>query len=303
MHLVTPHRAALAAFAGLLGLGIGFAPATGTVASPPPRQEVAVETLAVAGGVHVLVGRGGNVGVFVGDEGVLVIDDQMKPTEQALFDAIDALSKAPWRFVLNTHVHGDHTGNNASFGARAPIVAHANVRARLADPKRDGGPLAAPALPVVTFEEGLELHLNGERVRVKHFANAHTDGDSVVFFERANVVHTGDLFFHGRFPIIDLDRGGSVRGVVEAVDELLTMLSDDVRLIPGHGALARKSDLVAYRDMLADSLKLVEAAQREGKSLEQMQQERVLSKYAALAQQPNSEQRFLETVARELGAK
>lgn len=298
MQIPHPERAALAAFLTLLGAGLwlGRAPL-----ALPQASEVTVS--AVAGGVHLLMGRGGNVAVLVGDEGVVVVDDQMAPTEQALLAAIDGLSKAPWRFVLNTHFHGDHTGNNASFGARAPILAHANVRARLADPQRAGGALKAPALPVVTYADGLELHLGGERVRVRHFPNAHTDGDSVVFFERANVVHMGDVFFHERFPFVDLDSGGSVIGVVSAVDQVLAQIDDETRLIPGHGGLATKRDLIAYRDMLAECLELVRAAARDGLTLEAMKAARVLAKHEKLAWPFVGEERFLETIARELGVK
>lgn len=291
--LRAPALAALG-FSALFSLGLGLRPVE-------PQEAASVTTTPVAGNVHLLVGVGGNVGVLCNDYGVLVIDDQMAPTEKPLLAAIEALSREPWRFVLNTHHHGDHTGNNPSFGARAPIVAHENVRARLRDPKRRNGPLAAPALPVITFADGLALHFGDEHVRVVHYPNAHTDGDSVVYFERANVVHMGDLFFHERFPFVDLDSGGSVAGVVRAVERVLAEIDDSTKVIPGHGRLATKQDLAAYRDMLVDCLKLVGDAKAAKKSLATLKSERVLGKYAALAWEFVGEERFLETLARELG--
>ncbi|MCK6448550.1 MAG: MBL fold metallo-hydrolase [Planctomycetes bacterium] len=294
MSLLRAPWLAAVGFSALFALGLGLRPAASA-------QDVSVKSTPVSGGVHLLVGVGGNVGVLCNDYGVLVVDDQMAPTEEPLLDAIDALSKAPWRFVLNTHHHGDHTGNNASFGARAPIVAHENARTRLTDPQRRNGPLVAPGVPVITYADGLALHFGDERVRVVHYANAHTDGDSVVYFERANVVHMGDLFFQGRFPFVDLDSGGSVAGVVRAVERVLAEIDDATKVIPGHGALATKRELAAYRDVLVDCLKLVGDAKAAKKSLATLKSERTLKKYESLAWEFVGEERFLETVARELG--
>jgi cyclase len=298
MFVVTPPRALCAAFAVLFAVGVWSAKPAAVAA---PAAEVKVHE--IVGGLHWIEGRGGNVGLCTGSDGVLVIDDKFKDDERDLVAAIESVSKAPWRFVLNTHHHGDHTGGNAAFGLRAPIVAHANVRTRLADEKQRDGAMPASGLPMVTYEDGLELHLNGENIRVKHYANAHTDGDSVVFFEKANTVHMGDLYFAGRFPFVDIDGGGSVRGLVAAVTEILDGLPANARIIPGHGPLSTKAELTAYRDMVSDSLKLVGDAKSAGKTLAQMKQERPLKKYEALAWQFINEEKFLETIARELDVK
>ncbi|HVS08908.1 MAG TPA: MBL fold metallo-hydrolase [Planctomycetota bacterium] len=293
-------RALLAcAFLVLLGSAWGLSPR-----EPDPQEPVQVRSHPVAGPVHWIEGRGGNLGVSAGEDGLLLIDDQFEDLAPQIQAELDKLSKAPLRFVVNTHWHGDHTGGNAVFGRKAPIVAQENVRERLQGKSAGRGPSEPTpphALPVVTYLQSVSLHLNGEEVRVVHYPGAHTDGDSVVFFMRSNVVHMGDLFFSGRFPFVDLDSGGSVRGVERSVREILDVLADDVKIIPGHGPMSTKADLRRYRDMLADAIARVEKALAAGKSVEEMKEGNVLAGYEEWAWGFVGMERFVETLVRDLG--
>ncbi|HEX9728807.1 MAG TPA: MBL fold metallo-hydrolase [Gemmatimonadales bacterium] len=225
-------------------------------AQQPDWDAVQIQTVPVADGLYILVGRGGNIGLSVGTDGAFVIDDQYAPLTDKILAAIAAVTDAPVRFVLNTHWHGDHTGGNESLGAAgALIVAHENVRRRLnPEQVRDlvgRGQQAPPAaLPVITFSDELTFYWNSEALRVVHVAHAHTDGDAIILFERANAVHMGDVFFNGRYPFIDRESGGSVQGIIAAVDAVLGMVRPDTRIIPGHGAMGGPAELRAYRDML-----------------------------------------------------
>ena len=219
------------------------------------KVEIRAETLAP--GVAVLFGAGGNIGVSFGPDGTVLVDDQFAPLTPKIVAAVAALGAPPARFVVNTHWHFDHTGGNENLGkAGAVIVAHDNVRKRLAAGqaiafiKRTFPPAPAAALPVVTFHEGVTLHLNGDEVQVTHVHDAHTDGDALIKWRRANVLHTGDVFIRG-LPLIDRESGGSVQGLLAAVDTALTLCDDATRIIPGHGAVAGRADLVAYRAMIA----------------------------------------------------
>ena len=223
------------------------------------KQEVTIVAEQVSGGVYMLTGRGGNIGVSVGPDGVFMIDDQYAPLTDAIREAVRKLSDQPIRFVLNTHWHGDHTGGNENLGkAGTLIVAHDNVRERLSTDQsmpffgRDVPASPAAALPVVTFSDALSFHLNGEDIRALHFPAAHTDGDAVVHFRGSNVVHMGDIYFNGLYPFIDSGSGGSIRGMVTAIDDVLPLMDADTRVIPGHGPLSNREELAAYRNMLAD---------------------------------------------------
>lgn len=265
--------------------------------SPPQDAEVAVHP--VGGSVSMLEGKGGNVAVSAGPDGLLMVDNQFADMAPKLRAAMDGLSKAPLRFLVNTHVHGDHTGGNAVFGALAPIVAHVNVRSRLAE----SGDKPIAALPVVTFEDRLTLYVNGEEIEVRHVANAHTDGDSIVWFRGSNVLHLGDTFFHKRFPFIDLDSGGSVRGLTRVIGELLAQLPKDIKIIPGHGPLATLDDLAGYHAMLIDCQKLVADALAAGKDAKAMKEAKLLSKYDAYSWNFISAERFIDVLARDAQAK
>ena len=236
---------------------------------------VEVKATHVSGNIHMLEGAGGNIAVSTGPDGVLIVDDQFAPMAQKISAAIEKLDQGPIKFVLNTHWHGDHTGGNAHFGKKAAIVAQANVRNRLAG-KSD---TPKEALPVVTFENGASVHFNGEEIRLIHLGPAHTDGDSIIHFTKSGVFHLGDQFFNGRFPFVDLGSGGDVAGLLKNIEQILPKIPEDAKIIPGHGALATHADLVAYRDMLVETINLVKKAQADGKSLTDLKAAGLPEKY------------------------
>lgn len=262
-------------------------------AAPLPALAQAPDTLPVrvvpiAGGVSMLVGRGGNLAVSAGPDGVFLVDDQYAPMTERIRAAVATLSDRPVRFVVNTHWHGDHTGGNENFGrAGAVIVAHDNVRRRMSTEQfieqlRDTVP-ASPreALPVVTFAEGVTFHLNGDEVHVFHVPPAHTDGDALVHFRRAGVIHMGDTYFNGFYPFIDLSSGGSVDGVIGAANRGLALADAATRIIPGHGPLSGRDELRAYRDMLVGARAAVLREVAAGKTLEQVKAARPTAQWDA----------------------
>lgn len=261
-----------------------------TIATPlvaqtaPAEVEIKPETLAP--GVAVLFGQGGNIGVSWGTDGTVLIDDQFAPLTPKIEAAVADLGATPVKFLINTHWHFDHTGGNENFGrAGVLILAHDNVRVRMIAGAtglagRDIPPAPAVALPVVTYEDGLKLHLNGDEVRTMHLHNGHTDGDSIVIWKKANVIHAGDLFFNKvTLPFIDIRSGGSARGMLAAIEKTLTLANDETKIIPGHGPVANKADLIAYRDMLKDVIGKVDAAIKAGKSLSEVQAMKPAAKY------------------------
>jgi len=236
-----------------------------------------VRTEKVAEGIYVLFGNGGNVGVSAGPDGVFIIDDQYAPMTPALSAAIAEISDSPVRFVINTHWHGDHTGGNENFGKMgAVVIAHDNVRARMSVPQameffKRAVPASPPgALPVITFSDSVSLHLNGDDVRVIHVADAHTDGDAIIHFRKANVIHAGDTFFNGWYPFIDADSGGSIAGLMAAIDAMLALSDDGTRIIAGHGPVAGKAELEAYRKMLVETVTRIRTLRAEGKTADEI---------------------------------
>lgn len=217
----------------------------------------------VAGSVHMMEGAGGNIGISAGEDGVLIIDSQFAPLSGKISAAIDKLGKGKPKYLLNTHWHGDHTGGNANFAKTADIIAHRNVRKRMAASSK----VVKGALPVITFNQNLTLNFNGDTIHAIHFPSGHTDGDSVIFFTKANVVHMGDHFFAGRFPYIDVGSGGDPKGYLKNVSRVLkTEILDDTKIIPGHGPLSTRPDLEKFRDVIAKSIATVEAGIKAGKS-------------------------------------
>lgn len=271
-----------------------------------PAQEdksAQIQVHPVAGSVSMLEGEGGNIGVCAGPDGVLMIDDQFAGMAPKIQAALATLSKEPLRFVINTHCHGDHTGGNEIFGALAPIIAQTNVRVRMSKPsarqgkEQPGSP--ARALPVITFDDRVLLHSNAEEIEVRHVNPAHTDGDSIVWFHTSNVVHMGDTFFNGRFPFVDLDSGGSVRGLTKDIADLLAELPKDAHLIPGHGPLATIKDLENYHAMLVDTQKLVAQALAAGKDAALMKKENLLAKYSSWSWDFINADTFLDLLIRD----
>ncbi len=253
--------------------------AAALLAAPTAAQQdfSAVEVTAehVAGAVHMLTGAGGNIGVSAGEDGILIVDDQFAPLADKIRAALAGISPGDLEFVVNTHFHFDHTGGNAIFGKEALIVAHTNVRKRLAEGAgvrgRPAEPAPKEALPVVTYDDGLSIHFNGEEVVVGHLQAGHTDGDSFIYFTDSNVVHLGDQFFAGRFPFVDVGNGGNAVGLRDSIGWALDHLPADAKVIPGHGPLSSVDDLRKYHRMLAECVATVKAGKDAGKTVEEIQ--------------------------------
>jgi len=242
-------------------------------------DKVEISTIKVAENIYMLQGAGGNIGVCVGDDGVFIIDDQFAPLTPKIKSAIAKLSSKKIRFVINTHWHHDHVGGNENMGeAGAVIVAHQNVRKRMStdqfmeffNKKVPSAPKTA--LPVITFTRDITFHLNDEETRIFHAKEAHTDGDAIVFFEKSNVIHTGDIYFSGMYPFIDKSSHGSVDGVITAARHILDIINDDTKVIPGHGPLSNKAELTVYVEMLVSLRAKMSAYIAKGKTLEEIKQ-------------------------------
>jgi cyclase len=245
-----------------------------SAAAQGPQQDfsaVQIKTHRVAGNVYYLEGQGGNVGLLVGDDGVLLIDDQFAPLSEKLLAAIRELSDKPIRMLVNTHVHGDHTGGNENFGKLGiDIVAHDNVRVRLARGVNNAAPAPAAALPVVTFGDSMTLHLNGETIRIGKLPPAHTDGDSYIHFVNADVIHTGDVFRTVGYPGVDGNNGGTVQGTIEALQALVDLAGPSTKILPGHGVVVTRAEVAAFRDLTVDLQKRFTDLIRQGMTLEQV---------------------------------
>jgi cyclase len=283
------------------------------LASPSLAQQdfskVEVKATKVNGNIYMLQGSGGNIGVSVGTDGILIVDDQFAPLADKIKAALKTLGDGKLKFVLNTHWHGDHTGGNVVFGPEAPIIAHDNVRKRLATEqksevfKRTTPASPKEALPVITFGQSLSVHFNGEEIRVIHFPQGHTDGDSVIFFSNSNVVHMGDDFFAGRFPFVDLESGGTVQGLVKNVGEIIAKLPADVKIIPGHGPLSSLDDLKQYHRMLTETMSVVQKKMAEGKTVDQIKSEGLPDEWKEWGTGFIKTDMWLETIYRSLSKK
>jgi len=244
------------------------------------NQEVTIKVNKLTDHVYMLVGQGGNIGVSVGDDGVFVIDDQFAPLSSKIIAAIRTLSDKPIKFLANTHWHGDHTGGNVNFQKEGAIImAHKNVRKRLKETKkRDGSMNPKEALPVITFDDTMSLHMNGEEVAVFHTDNAHTDGDAVLYFTESNVLHTGDTYFKGWYPYIDLGSGGSVNGYINTVKKSLMLIDDETKIIPGHGPVSNKKEYAAFLGMMQGLKKIIVSEIEKGRTEDEVANDASLTK-------------------------
>jgi cyclase len=310
---------------GVLLLGMRCALAQEEPKSPaaqaPDFSAVEVKASKVAGNVYVLTSSGGNIGATagniaasVGEDGVLMVDDQFAPLAPKIRAALKPFSPKPVRFVINTHWHEDHTGGNAEFAETATILAHANVRKRLIAGSKtplpafwrgqgvfsEFPPVAGKALPVITFEQEISLWFNGEEIRVIHPGIGHTDGDSVIWFTKSNVVHMGDDYFAGAFPFVDSANGGSVRGLIQSLDVILGQIPADAKIIPGHGPVTSVDELRKYRDMLAGTVAAVKKGLDASKTVEQMQREKILAPWADWGKGFIKQDLFIAVIAEDL---
>lgn len=283
--------------------------ALATSASAQDRfADVQIQVTPIRDGLALLTGEGGNIVASVGADGTFIIDDQYAQLSDKIRAALATLGDQPVRFILNTHFHGDHTGGNQNFGAAgAVIVAQDNVRERMSRDqflqtfKRDLKAAPPAALPLVTFSDGLSLHLNGQDVRAIHVAHAHTDGDALVWFEQAKVLHMGDLYFNGLYPFIDVDAGGSIHGMIAGVQRALAMIDDRVIVVPGHGPLSNSAELKRYGEMLVVLRDRIAALKAQGKSLQQAIQAKPSAEYdAALGGKFISPELLVELIYRSL---
>lgn len=270
-------------------------------------SRVEIKSAKVAGNVYMLQGAGGNIGVSVGADGILIVDDQYAPLADKIKAALKTLGEGKLKFVLNTHWHGDHTGGNAAFGPEAPVIAHTNVRKRLAEGMNVTGRTVQPApkeaLPVITFDHNVSVHFNGEEIRALHFPRGHTDGDAVIFFPAANVVHMGDLFFNGMFPFVDIDSGGDVEGYIKNVGEVLAKLPAGAKIIPGHGPLATAEDLKRSHDMMLKTTDIVRKKMAAGKTLDQIKAEGLPEEWKSWSWNFVTTDRWIATIHRSYSKK
>jgi len=263
------------------------------VAQDQDFSKVQIKVTKVSGNIYMLVGEGGNIAASVGEDGIVIVDDQYAPLADKIAAALKGIGATdkPVRFVINTHYHGDHTGGNAPFAAKgSTVIAQDNVRKRMETGGKAGigtamtmdvKPAAKGALPIITFDHDVTVHLNGEDIRALHFPGGHTDGDAIVFFPKANVVHMGDDFVRYGYPFIDVNSGGSVQGMIAACDKVASLLPDDVKVIPGHGDLANLGDVRDYSVMLKETSSAVQAAINRGMTVDQMKKDKILATWDA----------------------
>lgn len=284
---------------------------TATAYAQTDWSKVEIKATKVGGNVYMLEGAGGNIGVSVGPDGILIVDDQFAPLADKIKAALKTLGEGKLKFVLNTHYHGDHTGSNAAFGPEALIIAHANVRKRLSTEQvskffnRTTPASPKEALPVITFEQAVSIFFNGEEIKVIHFPKSHTDGDSVIFFPTSNVVHMGDNFFNGRFPVVDLEAGGDVEGMTKHVGDIVGRLEKvpGVKIIPGHGPLTDVQGLKAFHRMLLETTDSVRKRMAAGKTLDQIKAEGLPEEWKSWGTGFINTNRWIELIYNSLSAK
>jgi glyoxylase-like metal-dependent hydrolase (beta-lactamase superfamily II) len=283
-----------------------------TTAQDQDFSKVQIKVTKVAGSIYMLEGAGGNIGASVGEDGIVVVDDEYAPLAGKIQAALKGITDKPVRFIINTHYHGDHTGGNTFFQKEAPVIAHDNVRKRLENGgtagnlgsvSMDNKPAVKDALPILTFDHDVTVHLNGEDIRALHFPSGHTDGDSIIFFPKSNVAHSGDDFFRYGVPFIVLAAGGSVERMIAALEEIVPKLPADVKVIPGHGQVSNLDDVRTYVKMLIDTRAVVEKGVHQGKTLDQLKQEKVLEPWKKWSGDFISSDAFIETLYNDLTGK
>lgn len=259
-------------------------------------KDVTIKAQQLTDTTYMFVGSGGNIGVSAGSDGILIIDDQFAPLADKISASLNKIQSGVPKYIVNTHYHGDHTGGNAHFGAKGTILAHHNVLKRLASDDKT----PASALPVITYSDHISIHFNQDTLEVLHLGPGHTDGDSVVYWQNNNVIHMGDLFFKDRFPYIDLKGGGSVIGYRDNVGKIVMKINDNTQVIPGHGDLATKSELLKFKHMLDDSINWMKANINEGKTLEQIKAAGVPDKYKDWSWAFINADKWIETLYQDL---
>ncbi len=281
----------LAIFLALAAISVGFA----VVQQDLSKVELA--TAKVAGTVYMVHGTddanafsGGNIAVSVGDDGVLMVDSKMAPVTDKIKAAIQELGGEAPKYILNTHAHGDHVGGNSAFSKDGTVISHTNVR------KRVMGDNPEDAWPILTFENAISIHMNGEEIHALHAPNGHTDGDAIVYFKGSNVIHMGDHHFSGLLPFVDLDSGGSVQGYMANIKKALDEMPDDVKLIPGHGPLSTKADLQTNYRMLQETTSLVRQKMKAGTSLEDIKSEGLQDEWKSWSWSFISTEKWIETI-------
>ena len=289
------------AFVGLFLLGAVWA------TQQQDFSKVEIKATQVRGNVYMLEGQGGNIGVCVGDDGILIVDSQFAPLAEKIRAALKGLNNGNLKFLLNTHWHGDHTGGNPIFGKEMTIIAHTNVRKRLMTEQKRGDRVTPPApkeaWPVITVESTAAVHFNGEEIKIMHFPNGHTDGDCVIFFTKANVVHMGDDFFVGRFPFVDLASGGDVEGLTKNIETVIAQLPSDVKIIPGHGSISTLEDLKNYHHMLLETVAVVHKGIAAKKSLAELKKAGFAEEWKSWGSGFIPADRWIETIHQNLTAK
>jgi glyoxylase-like metal-dependent hydrolase (beta-lactamase superfamily II) len=275
-----------------------------SAAAEQDYAKVEIKTTKVAGNIYMLQGAGGNIAASVGEDGIVMVDDQFAPLAGKIKAALQKISDQPIRFLINTHFHGDHTGGNAEFSRQTTILAHDNVRKRLQSGGTVlGGAVAASpreALPIITFSRDATIHFNGEDIQAIHLPNGHTDGDSVIYFHNAKVIHMGDDFVTYGFPFIDVENGGSVSGMIRGLEKVLEKVPAEVKVIPGHGGVSSVDDVRKYIAMLKDTRAIVAEGLKAGKTLEQIKSEKPLEKYADLSKGMIKPDKWIDTLNADL---
>lgn len=269
-------------------------------------SKVEIKVTKVSGNIYMLEGAGGNIAASVGEDGIVIVDDQFAPLAEKIQAALKGITDKPVRFIINTHYHGDHTGGNEAFTNQgSTVIAQDNVRKRLESGGTAGNggsirmenkPASKATLPIITFAEDVTVHLNGEDIRALHFPAGHTDGDAVIFFPKNNVVHMGDDFVRYGFPFIDVASGGSIQGMISAMEKTTAMLPPDVKVIPGHGALSNLDDVRAFVKMLKETSAVVQKAIDRHQTLEQMKQAKILAPWQQFSGSFVNTDAFIETL-------